>query len=88
MNGIVGVANSVKEAVELLRIARLGMYKSNKEMAKMGIKSLTDYLPSKKTDKVYVTGREYNENDTIKVKVDGEETSMKASELVELLHST
>jgi len=85
MNGIVGVANSVKEACELLRIARIVMYKRNKEMAKLGIKSLTDYEPTQRSGKVYVTGREYNEDDEIKVRIDGEEKMMLAKDLVEYL---
>ena len=85
MNGIVGVANNTLESVELLRIARQVMLKRNKEMAKLGIKSLTDYQPSKKSGKCYITGREYNEDDMIKVRIDGQEKMMKASELVEYL---
>ena len=85
MKRIAGVANSTLEAVELLRIARNVMYKRNKEMAKLGIKSLQEFQPSQKTGKVFITGREYNETDTIKVKIDGQEQSMSASELVEYL---
>lgn len=85
MKGIVGVANSTQEAVELLRISRAAMKKRNTEMMKMGIKNLTDYKPHIKTGKVFVTGRDYNEDDIIKVRIDGQEQQMTASELVEYL---
>ena len=85
MNGIVGVANNTLESVELLRIARQVMLKRNKEMAQLGIKSLTDYKPSKRSGKCFITGREYNEDDMIKVRIDGQEKMMKAGELVEYL---
>lgn len=85
MKGIVGVANSTQEAVELLRISRAAMKKRNTEMMKMGIKNLTDYKPHIKTGKVFVTGRDYNEDDIIKVRIDGQEQEMTASELVEYL---
>lgn len=86
MNGIVAVGNNTEEAVEILRIARAVMYKRNKEMQKLGLKNLTDYKPTKKTGKVFVTGREFNEDDTIRVKIDGEEKTMTAAELVDYLH--
>lgn len=86
MKGIVGVANSTLEAVELLKVAREVMYKRNKEMAKLGIKSLQDFKPHEKSGKVYITGREYNEDDTIQVRIDGQEQTMTAAELVEYLH--
>ena len=56
-------------------------------MAKLGIKSLTEYKPSKKTDKIFITGRDYNKDDVIKVRINGEEKEMKASELVDYLHN-
>lgn len=87
MNGVVGVANSTLEAVELLRVARQVMKKRNVEMQKLGIKSLTDYKPTKKTNKVFITGREYNENDSINVRINGEEKTMLASELVDYLQN-
>ena len=85
MNGVVGVANNTREAVELLRIARQVMLKRNKEMAQLGVKSLTEYKPHIKTDKIFVTGREYNKDDIIKVRVDGVEQEMTADALFNLL---
>lgn len=86
MKGVVGVATSVRDSVEILRVAKLVMYKRNAEMAKLGIKSLTEYKPSKRSGKVFVTGRTYDENDVIDVKIDGEITQMRAADLVEYLH--
>lgn len=85
MNGIVGVANSLLESVELLRIARVVMYKRNKELAALGLKNIGEYTPTKKSGKVFITGREYNENDIIKIRENGEEKQMTAAELVEYL---
>ena len=87
MNGVVGVANNTREAVELLRIARLVMLKRNKEMANLGIKSLTEYKPSKRSGKEYITGRDFNEHDMLKVRINGEEQQMSASDFVDYLHT-
>jgi len=86
MKGIVGVATNTLESVELLRIARQVMLKRNREMSKMGIKNIGEYRPQHKTDKVFITGREYNENDLIRVRIDGQEQQMTAKELVEYLN--
>ena len=56
-------------------------------MQKMGFTNLKKYKPKEKTDKVWITGREYNENDKIKVRVDGEEKLMTAKEVYELTRS-
>lgn len=85
MKGIVGVANSTEEIVELLRIARLVMYKRNKDLAKLGCKQVSEYTPTKRTGKCFVCGREYNDNDMIKVRENGEEKEMTASDLCEYL---
>lgn len=87
MAGIVGVANTTEEAVEILRIARAVMYKRNKELAKLGIKKIAEHKPQKRTGKVYITGRDYNEDDEVIVRVDGEGTTMKARDLVDYLHA-
>lgn len=82
MAGVVGVANTVREAVEILRIARVIMYRRNKELAQLGIKSLTDYEPYERSGKVFITGREFDEQDVINVKIDDQEQSKTAEELV------
>lgn len=87
MKGIVGVANTTEETVELLRIARLVMYKRNRDLAKLGCKQVSEYTPTKRTGKCFVCGREYNDNDIIKIREDGVEKTMTASELCEYLAS-
>lgn len=86
MNGIVGVATNTLESVELLRIARQVMLKRNKEMANLGIKNIGEYKPQNKTNKVFVTGREYDENEQINIREDGNTSSMKAGELADYLY--
>ena len=86
MKGIVGVANSIQETVELLRIGRAVMYKRNQELAKLGCKQVSEYKPHEYSGKIFVCGREYNESDMIKVKIDGEEKQMTALEVAEYLN--
>lgn len=87
MKGIVGVANTVEEAVEVLRIAKLAMYQRNQRLAELKLKNIMDYTPTKKSGLVYVTGRDYREDDIIKVRIDGVEKQITAKELVELAQS-
>ena len=87
MKGVVAVANTVQEAVELLRVAREVMYKRNAEMAKHGITDFVDYKPKEPTDKISIFGRHFHEDQSFKVKVDGEEKEMTAKEILEYLHS-
>ena len=87
MKGITGVANTVEEAVEVLRIAKQAMYRRNQRLAELKIKNIMEYKPTKKSGKVYITGRDYLESDIIKVKVNSVEKEMTASELVELVNT-
>ena len=87
MNGVVAVANSVDETVELLRIARQVMYSRNKKMQRLGINDLADYQPTEYTGKIWITGREFKEDEMIKCRVDGEEKMMSALEIYEYLYS-
>ena len=87
MNGVTCVANSVAEAAELLRIARSVMYSRNKKMQKLGINDLSDWKPASWTGKIWITGREFDQNDIIKVKVAGEEKEMTALEIYKYLYS-
>ena len=83
--GIVGVANNTKETLELIRIAHACMYYRNKQLADLGVKKVTDYTPTKRTGRVYVTGRDYDESDMIQCRIDGQELQISAAELVEYL---
>lgn len=87
MNGVVAVANSVDETVELLRISRQVMYSRNKKMQKLGINDVADYQPTEYTGKIWITGREFKEDEMIKCRVGGEEKMMSALEIYEYLYS-
>ena len=87
MKGITGVANTVEEAVEVLRIAKQAMYRRNQRLAELKIKNIMEYKPTKKSGKVYVTGRDYLETDIIKVRVNSVEKETTANELVGLVNT-
>ena len=87
MKGVTGVANTVEEAVEVLRIAKQAMYRRNMRLAELKIKNIMEYKPTKKSGKVYITGRDYMENDIIKVRVNSVEKEITANELVELVNT-
>lgn len=87
MKGVTGVANTVEEAVEVLRIAKQAMYRRNQRLAELKIKNIMEYKPTKKSGKVYITGRDYLENDIIKVKANSVEKEITAGELVELVNT-
>lgn len=87
MKGVVGVANTVEEAVEVLRIAKMAMYQRNQVLADLKLKNIMDYKPTKKSGLVYVTGRDYREEYTIKVRTNKVESSISAKDLVELVNT-
>ncbi len=86
-NGICGVANTVDEAYEGLKIAKNCMDLRYTELKNMGKKNANEYQPQKKTGNVFVTGATLSENDLVKVKIDGEEKEITAKELVDITHS-
>ena len=86
INGICAVANSVTEAAEVLRIGRAVMYARNKKMQKLGINDCADYKPTEWTGKVWITGREFDQNERIKVRIGSEEKEMTALEIYEYLY--
>ena len=55
-------------------------------MQSMGLNDVSDYKPSDWTGKIWITGREFNQNDVIKVRVAGEEKTMTALEIYEYLY--
>ena len=87
MKGIVGVANTVEEAVEVLRIAKMAMYQRNQRLAELKLKNIMDYKPTKKSGLVYVTGRDYREDDIIKVRTNKVESTISSKDLVELVNT-
>ena len=86
MNGVVAVANSVQEGAELLRIARAVMYSRNKKMQKIGMNDMADYKPHDWTGKIWITGREFDKDEKILVKVNGQEQEMTALQVYEYLY--
>ena len=63
------------------------MYSRNKKMQKLGLNDVADYQPTSWTGKVWITGREFDQNDKIKVRIAGEEKEMTALEVYEYLYS-
>ena len=80
------MANSVAEAAELLRIGRSVMYSRNKKMQSMGLNDIADYKPTSWTGKIWITGREFDKDAIIKVKINGQEKQMTALEIYEYLY--
>ena len=87
INGVTAVANSVQEAAEILRIGRSVMYSRNKKMQKMGLNDMASYQPTSWTGKIWITGREFDKDEMIKVRIDGEEKEMSALEIYEYLYN-
>ena len=87
MNNVVGVANSVLEAAELLRLSRETMRKRNLSNAEKDLTDFKDYKPKKPTNKIRLYGREFDEDYVFDVKINGEDTKMTAKELLEKVNS-
>ena len=87
MNGVTCVANSVQEAAELLRIGRAVMYSRNKKLQQLGLNDMASYQPTDWTGKIWITGREFDKDEMIKVHVAGEEKEMSALEIYEYLYN-
>ena len=86
MNGVVAVANSVQEACEILRIGRSVMYSRNKKLQQIGLNDVSDYQPSDYTSKIWITGREFKEDEVIRCRIGNEERDMTALEVYEYLY--
>ena len=87
IKGCAGIANTVSEALEITKIARQAMKKRNREMQTLGLNNLNDYKPKDYTGKIWVTGREYNEDEKIKVRIDGKEQEMTVLDLFNLVQN-
>lgn len=83
MNNVVGVANSTREACELLRLAREIMQKRNLDNANKDITDFVDYDPKKPTNKISLFGREFDDSTTFEVEVGGEKKTMTADEILQ-----
>lgn len=83
---VAAVANNVKEAIELARLAREVMYKRNAELAKLGLNDIADFKPQKPTNKVVVAGRNLTDDDTVEIKLmSGEIKTVTVKELEQYL---
>ena len=63
------------------------MYSRNKKLQKLGINDLASYQPTSWTGKIWITGREFDQDEQIKVRVNGEEKTMTALEIYEYLYN-
>lgn len=83
---VVGVANNVKEAIELARVAREVMYTRNAELAKLGLNDVADFKPQRPTNKVVVAGRNLTDDDKVEIKLmSGEIKTVTVKELEQYL---
>lgn len=63
------------------------MYSRNKKLQKLGINDLASYQPTSWTGKIWITGREFDQNDKIRVRIGDEEKEMTALEIYEYLYN-
>ena len=86
VKNVVAVANTVREAAEIMRLGREIMYKRNQELAKIGINDIKDFKPTKPTDEVIVAGRKLKDTDTVEIRLpNGEEKTVTVKELEQYL---
>lgn len=69
VKNVVAVANTVREAAEIMRIAKECMYKRNQEMSKIGINDIKDYKPQKPTSEVMIFNRKFNDEDEVEIRL-------------------
>lgn len=63
------------------------MYARNKKMQKLGLNDISSYQPSDWTGKIWITGREFDQNEKIKCRINGEEKELTALEVYDYLHN-
>lgn len=85
VKGVVAVANTVREAVEVLRIGREVMYKRNAQLAKLGLNDIKDFKPTQPTDEVVVAGRLLKDTDTVEIRKGEEIKTVTVKELEQYL---
>lgn len=82
VNNVVAVANTVKEACELLRLMRECMYKRNEEMSKIGINDIKDFVPKKATNEYMIYNRKFSGDDEVEIRLkNGEVKTVKVKEI-------
>jgi len=82
---VLGVANTVEQTAELLRLARSVMYKRNERIAKAKIKSLDQYKPQKPTNYYRIFGIKYSGDERLVVKDGDNEKEMSVKDFYEML---
>lgn len=88
MKNVVAVANTVREAVEILRIGKEVMYKRNQEMAELGINDIKDFKPQKPTNEVMIFNRKFTDDDIVEIKTpNGEIKKVTVKELEQIIQS-
>ena len=73
VKGVVAVANSVREACEILRIQRECMYARNREMAKVGLNDIKDWKPQHKTGETMIFNWRFKDTDKVEIRLPGGE---------------
>lgn len=63
------------------------MYSRNKKLQKLGLNDMSDFQPSDWTGKIWITGREFDQNDVIKCRINGEEKEITALEIYKYLYN-
>lgn len=63
------------------------MYSRNKKMQQKNLNDVADFSPSDWTGKIWITGREFKEDEVIKCRIGNEEKEMTALEIYEYLYN-
>lgn len=82
---VVGIANDIPTALEIMRLAREIMYKRNSQLADLGLINFTDFKPKHRDGFEYISGMKFKSRDMLEVEVNGKITSMPAAEAVDFI---
>lgn len=63
------------------------MYARNKKLQKISLNDVADYKPTEYIGKIWITGREFKEDELIKCRINGEEKEITALEIYEYFYS-
>jgi hypothetical protein len=87
ISNICGVANTVNETAELLRVAREVMYKRNQENADMQLTDFMDFKPQGPTNIIKMFGREFPDDQEFDVRIGEEQSKMTAGQVLEYVQN-
>lgn len=82
---VVGIANDIPTALEILRLGREIMYSRNKQLADLGLVNFTDFKPRERDGWEMISGMKFKSRDMLEVEVNGTVTKMPAAEAVDLI---